>query len=316
MRSPLPPEFVKNIVGIHKEQGVLWLENLPSLLEMLATQWDLEISPPVENLSFNYVAPVRRDGQELILKIGVPHPELTAEIAALQFYNGHGMVKMLAVDETKGAFLLEKLPGPMLATLFPDRDAEATQIAAQVMQRLWRPVPDNKTAPFPHIADWLTGLQNLRPKYGGGTGPFPEAMIVEVERLVPELLATSPGDVLLHGDLHHYNIMQTQTGDTKSAWCAIDPKGIIGEPAYEMGAFLYNPFEIYTRPDLEDILAKRLAQFSEMLEIDGQRLRNWALVTNVLSCWWNVEESNKEEEADFIQTNPHWLACAESIFRL
>jgi streptomycin 6-kinase len=309
---PLPPEFVKNIVGIHKEKGVLWLENLPSLLDILATQWGLEISSHVDNVSFNYVAPARRSGQELILKIGVPHPELTSEIAALTFYKGQGMVKMLAIDEANGAFLLEKLPGPMLATLFPRRDEEATQVAAQVMRRLWRPVPDNAKAPFPHIADWLAGLQNLRPKYGGTTGPFPEAMIAEVERLVPELLGSSPGDVLLHGDLHHYNIMQAQDGN----WCAIDPKGIIGEPAYDVGAFLYNPFEIYSHPDLETILARRLTQFSEILEIDKQRLRDWALVTNVLSCWWNVEESDEVAEAEFIASNQHWLNCAKAIFCL
>jgi streptomycin 6-kinase len=316
MPQQLPAEFVKNITGIHKEKGVQWLEDLPYLLTQIATQWDLEISLPVENLSFNYVAPVRKNGQELILKIGVLHPELTSEIAALRLYAGHGMVKMLAVDEAKGAFLLEKLPGPMLATLFPNSDAEATQIAARIMQRLWRPVPENKKAPFPHIADWLAGLQNLRPKYSGSTGPFPEAMIVEIERLIPQLLATSPGDVLLHGDLHHYNMMQTQDGDTNATWCAIDPKGIIGEPAYEIGAFLYNPFGVYTHPDLENILARRLAQFSDILAIDKQRLRDWALVTNVLSCWWNIEDSDTEVEANFIQASPHWLHCAEAIFRL
>jgi streptomycin 6-kinase len=304
MTHSLPVEFVKNITGIHKEKGVLWLEKLPDLLIELANQWDLEISPPVDNLSFNYVAPARRDGQNLILKIGVPHPELTSEIAALQLYDGQSMVKILAVDEANGAFLLEKLPGPMLATLFPDRDIEATEVAAQVMERLWRPVPENKKAPFPHVADWLACLQNLRPKYNGDTGPFPEAMVAEVERLVPELLASSPGDVLLHGDLHHYNMMQTQGRD----WCAIDPKGIIGEPAYDVGAF--------THPDLDSIMTRRLAQFSDILGIDKQRLRDWALVANVLSCWWCVEESDEKAEAAFIADNLHWLNCAKAIFRL
>jgi streptomycin 6-kinase len=318
----LPPAFVQNITGIHQEKGALWLENLPNLLAQLAKQWDLEIGEPVDNLSFNYVAPVTRKGEEFILKVGVPHPELTSEIAALRVYGGHlrvydgqGMVKMLLADEEKGAFLLEKLPGAMLATLFPERDTEATAVAAHVMQKLWRPVTREQSRLFPHISDWLAGLQNLRPKYakyGDGTGSFPLAMIEEVERLIPELLASSPGDVLLHGDLHHYNILGTQEG----GWCAIDPKGIIGEPAYEIGAMLYNPFEIYAHPDLESILARRLMQFSEILGIDRQRLRDWGLVTNVLSCWWNVEESTPQQEAAFIAENPHWLACAEAIFRL
>ncbi len=38
------------------------------------------------------------------------------------------------------------------------------------------------------------------------------------------------------GDLHHENILAAE----RAPWLAIDPKGVIGEPAYEMGALLRN----------------------------------------------------------------------------
>lgn len=53
--------------------------------------------------------------------------------------------------------------------------------------------------------------------------------------------------MLLHGDLHHYNVRF----DRDHGWNAIDPKGVVGEFEYEVGALLRNPIkqpEIFTDP--------------------------------------------------------------------
>jgi streptomycin 6-kinase len=57
------------------------------------------------------------------------------------------------------------------------------------------------------------------------------------ESLFRELIASSESPVLLHGDLHHFNILSAR----RQPWLAIDPKGVAGEPAYEPGALLRNP---------------------------------------------------------------------------
>lgn len=44
-------------------------------------------------------------------------------------------------------------------------------------------------------------------------------------------------------DLQHYNVLF----DDARGWLAIDPKGVVGEVEYEIGAILRNPIE---RPDL------------------------------------------------------------------
>ena len=43
--------------------------------------------------------------------------------------------------------------------------------------------------------------------------------------------------MLLHGDLQHYNVLL----DKDRGWVAIDPKGVVGELEYEVGALLRNP---------------------------------------------------------------------------
>ncbi len=264
---------------------------MPSLLDACASRWSLTVLPPFPNLSFNYVAPVLlEDGTEAVLKIGMPHhKELLTEIDALRLYDGRYSVRLLESDFEQGLLLLERLsPGTVLTTLAYERnDAAATSIATGVMQGLWRPVPPDH--PFPNVRDWAQGLERLRARFGGGVGPFPLRLVEEAETLFAELLASSATPVVLHGDLHHDNILAAQ----RSPWLAIDPKGIVGEPAYEVGAMLRNFWpDRYPIVDPGKLLERRAYQLAEELSIDRRRIRGWAIAQAVLSAWWCLEDDS------------------------
>jgi streptomycin 6-kinase len=159
------------------------------------------------------------------------------------------------------------------------------------MKQLWQPAPAEH--PFPSVADWAKGMERLREEFGGTSGPFPERLVRETEQLFAELLPTMESSVVLHGDLHHYNILAA----TREPWVAIDPKGVVGEPAYEVGALLRNPLpDLYSWPDLDRITARRIAQLSEELGFDRQRLRAWGLAQAVLSAWWSYEDHGIVDE--------------------
>jgi streptomycin 6-kinase len=123
-------------------------------------------------LSYNYVcAATQKDGNAAVLKIGVPNRELTSEINTLRLYNGQGACRILEADAEKGMLLLERLqPGTMLASL--QNDDQATEIAAEVMKAIHRPAPPQEG--FLSLRAWFDELKKLRPRFGGGTGPFPE----------------------------------------------------------------------------------------------------------------------------------------------
>ncbi len=94
--------------------------------------------------------------------------------------------------------------------------------------------------------------------------------------------------VLLHGDLHHENILAAE----REPWLAIDPKGLVGEPAYEVGAWLRNPMpQLLDMPQPGRILARRINQLAEELGFDRARLRDWGLAQAMLSAWWSMEDS-------------------------
>jgi streptomycin 6-kinase len=283
--SPWPGRLARNVVDVFGDTGARWLEQLPAIINSCARQWSLRVGPPLENLSYNYIAPaVRADGRQVILKIGVPNPELDSEIEALILYGGRGCVQLLSVDREQGALLLERLlPGTSLLEL--DDDDQATRIAAGVMRRLWRPVNPNPASPT--VERWGAGLARMRRRFNGGTGPLPPQLVDKAERLFSELLATMEAPVLLHGDLHHENILQSE----REPWLAIDPKGVIGEPAYEPGTMLRSlrP-DLLNGPEPEAVIARRADILAAELDLERERLLAWGLAQAVLSAWWSIED--------------------------
>lgn len=285
-------EFIQAIRKNLGSRADAWLAALPDLLEDVARRWQLTLLPHFGALSYNFVAPVTcADGAPAVLKIGMPNRELTLSIEALNFMQGQHMVHLLQTDAGRGIMLLEKLsPGLMLTTVADDE--QATRIACDVMQKLWKPAPASH--PFPTVADWAAGLKKIPARYTGNS-PLPKAWIDRAEGLFADLLPSQAAPVVLHGDLHHYNILSSAKD-----WKAIDPQGVVGEPVYETGALLRNPFDLLDRPDPMKLTQRRIAILSEQLGFDRQRILDWAIAQAVLSDWWTVEDGGVLTDSDVL----------------
>lgn len=296
----LPREFLHNIHNAFGEAGKNWLTDLPALLDEAAQKWNLRLGAPLL-LSYNYVCAVTRaDDTEAVLKLGVPNRELRSELNALRLFAGDGACRLLEADDDRYMFLLERLrPGQMLAEL--EEDEARTQIAAGVMQNLWRTPPQQDG--FIRLSEWFNELNGLRPRYQGGTGPFPQALVERVEALLPGLFAGSQPEILMHGDFHHFNVLSSERG-----WLAIDPKGVIGPRGYETGPLLMNPVPDWPfRPDALRQTARRIAILSERLGLERETLRDWGLCHCLLSAWWDL--TPEDTGIDYS------LACADLMAR-
>jgi streptomycin 6-kinase len=295
----LPDGFARTMVELHGAAGVEWLDRLPSLIADCAARWSLTVQPPFEPLSYNYVAPViRTDGTHAVLKLGVPNDELLTEIKALRLFDGRGIVRLWEADAERGVLLLERLrPGLPLSSLSDDE--RATSAAAGVMRRLWRPAPP--VHPFPTVGDWASGLDKMRECFDG-SGPFPRRLVETAGGLFADLIGSMAEPMLLHGDLHHQNVLSAE----RQPWLALDPKGVVGEPAYEVGALLRNPMpQILEEPKPGRLLDRRVDQLAVELGFDRERLVGWALAQAVLAAWWSYEDHGHGWEP--------WIACAEIL---
>ncbi len=316
MLLPLPADFVQNIEHSFNKEGKAWLLALPSLLDEAAQRWDLTLGKPFM-LSYNYVCAAKRaDGEDVVLKVGVPNPELTSEIEALRLYDGLGAARLIDSDAEKGLLLEERLqPGTMLLEA-PD-DARATEIAAGVMRSLWRPAPAPLLSPhflrnsaknggmkgggFIRLEDWFNdGFREYHRAFGS-VGPLPRKIMETAEGLVADFFAEREPPVVLHGDFHHYNILKS--GED---WKVIDPKGVIGPRGYEVGPLLINPFDGRLRgPHAKSIIARRFDILSEQLGMDRSRIRGWGIAHAALSACWDLDEQGNGGEDT--------IRCAEML---
>lgn len=287
MTFTIPGYFAEFVADYWGDEGAEWLRSLPALLAEYSRRWSLTPLPPFAGLTYNYVTPVRRaDGSAAVLKAGVPGDEFRAGIVYTRLCEGRGVVRLIEADAERCVMLMERAaPGLPLARL--EDDDAATAIGADVMRECWRPVPASH--PFPSVAGWLRAFARVRELYDGGSGPLPEGTLARAETLGRELLASAPYERLMHGDLHHDNVVSAQ----REPWLLIDPKGLVGDPGYETGPFINNPYgRMETWPDPARNFARRADILSERLSYPRERILAWGFVQAVLSAAWHVEDGS------------------------
>ncbi|WP_165945776.1 aminoglycoside phosphotransferase family protein [Micromonospora sp. KC606] len=278
-------ELARNVVGVWGDDGVQWLADLPSILRELARDWDLTIGAPYD-LSYHYVTAVTcGDGTPAVLKLGVPTgTSLAEEAPALAAFAGRGAVRLLRAELDRGALLLERItPGWRARDLVPDRDAEATSAAVSVMRHLHVPPP-----PGCQMPEALTQAKAFDDYVNvhGDAGPLPLDLVVRAGGLMRELCASATERVVLHGDLHHDNILRA----TREPWLAIDPHGIVGDPGYEVGALLFNPDPDDRNEALTALVPSRVEQLADELAMPVDRVVAWGFVKAVMSDVWSAED--------------------------
>ena len=268
--------FQLNIISIYGEKGKAWLAKLPELVAAISSMLDLRNLTEVTNLTYNYVLSGFQGDNPIILKLGIDHEYLMQEAFALKCFAGFGAVKML-VEDDKILLLERAVPGTSLKDYFPNQEDESIKITCGIMKKLHQ-VNSPVASDVPHIKDWLTALdKNL---------PIPDEYLKKARELRDYLLQTSKLDVLLHGDMHHDNLLQNSNN-----WVVIDPKGVIGEPAYEVAAFIRNPIgELLNHADVINIIQNRITCFAKFLELPSQRILDWCFVQAVLAWVWAIED--------------------------
>ena len=202
--------------------------------------------------------------------------EAEHEADALRFWDGHGAVRLLAHDPQRRALLLERcVPGTPLGTAYDDA---ALEVAAGLMQRLWR--PPSEDVPWRRLeteaARWLDELPEGYERLGR---PFERRVLDAALDAIRTLGPTQENVVLCHQDLHGGNILRAE----REPWLAVDAKPIVAERAYETVAIVRDD-----SPRLADV-RRRLDVLSELLGLDRERIRGWGIAKSL--AWDNPDEA-------------------------
>jgi streptomycin 6-kinase len=280
----IPPHLVTNQQRYHGDDGLRWVENLPVLAAQIAQHWHLTLKPPFTAGQVDYTAPVRRaDNSQAVLKLYFVDQFVGAGVAALRAFDGNGAVRIVESDLDNGALLLERLiPGNALNTLTDD--VAAMHEAAEVLRQLWQAPAE--PAEFLSLDWWLNeaNLDASLPAAKREHGWLPRAF--ESAR---EVAATTTHRCLLHGDFHQDNVLSSQRG-----WLAVDPKGMFGDPAWDLGPLLFNNLSP-AGDDWRPLVRRRLDQLCEELGLDRQRAYPLCAARSLQSRFWSLRDSAQPE---------------------
>jgi streptomycin 6-kinase len=270
--SLLIPAFLQQHILLFGAEGTRWLAHLPERIAELEQEWDFRVGPAFDHGgAVSWVAPVELgDGSEAVLKIGIPHAQSRFESQALRCLDGRGAVRLLQASEDGFSLLLERcLPGTDLWSL---AEEEGNAVASRMLARMWRE-PD-PSAPFMSLSDFVANWWDDLPRITA-TADYDGEAVAEAVARGRELASSQPRSVLLHGDFHPGNVLAAR----REPWLIIDPKPLVGEPAYDLAQWLYNRARfVIQADDAVAILRQLIDRFAADLGLDPARIAGWAFV--------------------------------------
>ena len=245
-----------------------------AMFDKYLKQWELTIDGEAFVSLNGNLLPVRQRGLPAMLKIS-QEPEEQAGNQLMAWWGGDGAAPVLAHDG--GALLMERAQGAasLVQMVKCGQDDEATRILCAVAVRLHVP----RAKPIPELVplvQWFEALWSMAATHGG--------ILEHCARAASELLADPRDVAVLHGDIHHGNVLDFG----QSGWLAIDPKGLYGERGFDYANILCNPDDASALAP--GCFARRIALIAGASNIDRRRLLQWVLAWAGLSATWMLED--------------------------
>ncbi|WP_062640057.1 aminoglycoside phosphotransferase family protein [Streptomyces maremycinicus] len=268
----VPQAFVNSTVQREGKRGAGWVEGLPALVAELLDRWGCAPDGEVLHGGVGIVVPVRRSADRIraVIKVSFPHPGNVHEPDAFAAWGGQGAVRLYERDDARFAMLLERVRESSLAEV--EDTGEVAAVAGRISRRLAVPAPDG----LPRLSDKAGGWRRqLLLDQAEFDQALPARTVDAALDTVRELGRGQP-DLLVHGDLHAKNILRAE----REPWLAVDPKGWVGDPAYDGGTLLkpliFQHVMRHGDGDLRRAAHRILDHFAEAAGLDRERTRRWA----------------------------------------
>ncbi|MEZ0368243.1 MAG: aminoglycoside phosphotransferase family protein [Candidatus Sericytochromatia bacterium] len=274
-RAIVPENLELEVKANWGAAGDAWLQSLPERIRTLQTSLGLKELAPEVGMSLHWVGHGLQQQQAVTLKLGIPAAEFAQEIRAMTRLQAHPhMVRLLDSAPDEGWMLMERVqPGDPLSRL--DDDGAALEVWLSELSFV--PATELDQQRFPDLRTWCRALWAPAPA-------IPESLLELARSQCHDLIESETASLLLHGDLHHDNLIRSES----KGWVLIDPKGVIAGPEFELGAMLRNPYPHWNQDaELLKKLQLRLERIAADPRLRLERVMNWAFVQAVLAACWS-----------------------------
>ena len=285
----------------------------PSALDpaRYVARWGLAVDGEGFSTHSSHLLPVRLDESPAMLKVALTDEERRGN-HLMAAWEGRSAARVLRHDDA--AVVLERATGPR---------SLAAQAAGGAGSPHWAQADARATRTLCAVAGELHDIGGLRDRGTPGDPGAPVDLqavasddLVPLDRWFRALLARGDAQrgflrraattarallderrdhVVLHGDLHHGNVLDF--GDAAAArWKAIDPKGLVGDRAFDYANMLCNPsHDVALVPGR---LERQVNVVSASAGIGTERMLRWVVAWSGLSATW------------FQDAGPGWMSTA------
>jgi streptomycin 6-kinase len=212
-------------------EGEDWLAALPATIADACGRWRLALDGDPMHGSNALVLPVRRAGVPLALRLTPPDDGTVAEVRALRFWAGRGVVRLVEADPGRGLSLLERLHGEETLAIRPL--AEAMPVIARLLRRLAVPDPPPEV---PSTADLVRERLETMPVEWERLGEPFDRGVLDVALEAGESLREPAANLAVNGDLHCEQVLRADRDD---GWLVVDPVLLRGDPVYDLARVLW-----------------------------------------------------------------------------
>ncbi|WP_331691615.1 aminoglycoside phosphotransferase family protein [Pseudomonas sp. ZY71] len=223
--------------------------------------------------------PVRLNDRPAMLKVALDVDEKYGN-RLMTWWDGDGAAQVLAHHED--GLLLERAMGSrsLMHMAMNGEDDEASRILCSALARLHAP-RETPPPPLVELGPWFASLRIATAQHGG---------LYALSLQTAENLLANPQDVVvLHGDMHHDNVLDFG----ERGWLAIDPKRVRGERGFDYANLMCNP-DLPTATDPARF-RRQLDVIVETAGLDHRRLLQWVLAFAGLSAAWFLEDDALEQ---------------------
>jgi streptomycin 6-kinase len=253
----------------------------PAVSEWLH-RWHLSIDGAIFETATSTLAPAQTaTGRPVMLKIS-HHDEERRGSMLLAAWSGRGAPRVLELEGD--AVLMERATGPrsLVHLSVSGADAAATSVlcsTAAVLHEASVAVLDADEPPeLVPLRTWFRELfahaDELAPLHRRGAD------------LAASLLDHEHDVVALHGDLHHGNVLDFG----ERGWLAIDPKGLLGERAFDYCNLLCNPSPVFALEPGR--LETRFGAVTDAAALPPERFARWLVAWCALSSTWHARSGD------------------------
>ena len=275
----IPEDVGKKLTALDVD-GIKWKNNLNALIEGIGKEWEISLEGVIEGGSEAFVVRCTSiNGKKCILKIFIPQLEgnsvFVQQVEAYKIANGYGYAKLIKYDIEKKAMLLECLGLSMYELTYSPE--EQIKTICSLLKETWITIDENYCLkPMKELIQWF---RKFIIDSWEKTGKPCDKKVIERAMLYLESRLISVNlyePVLVHGDPHPGNILQTLNDDPVS-FKFIDPDGIIGEPGYDLGVRMREGIDEFEDFPIEKA-KERISLLFKETGIDIQSIWGWGFI--------------------------------------